>query len=253
MYQYSKINTEAVKSAIIQGMKNGYLKCLMYLGETEEGLSSVRENILTVSVADSLQKEVSEQIRVEHPYQKFSDDAFPPCNFKNNNSFDSIFRRCVFPKRDKRKIDIALLSDNGDRSLCGIEIKAINQPYNKIKSDINRLSEALDRKDEVGDSSLQACFVTFMIRTDDRFEYVNIEDVQKSKEENRIKIEQQLLSPMRSKYKDISYTLEYFDVDILTADSEYQRADDWDDFSHRTRCILGYIIKIVPKASSSPI
>lgn len=253
MYQYPKINTEAVKSAIIQGMKNGYIKCLMYLGETEEGLSSVREYILTVSVADSLQEdnEVFGQIRVEHPYQKFSDDAFPPCNFKNNNPFDSIYRKCIFHKRDKRKIDIALLSANGERSLCGIEIKAINQPYNKIKSDINRLSKALNRKDAVGESSLQACFVTFIIRTDHRFEYVHIKDVQKSKEENRIKIEQELLSSMRSKYKDLSYTLEYFDVDILTAESEYQRAEDWDDFSHRTRCIMGYIIKIGPNATST--
>ena len=83
------------------------------------------------------------------------------------------------------------------------------------------MSEALTRKDEVGDSSMQVCFVTFIIRTDHRFEYVHIEDVQKSKEENRIKIEQELLSSMRSKYKDLSYTLEYFDVDILTAESEY--------------------------------
>ena len=253
MYQYSKINTETVKSAIIEGMRNGYLKCLMYLGETEEGLSSVREYILTVSVADSLQKDKGAfyQVRVEHTYHEFSDGAFPPYSFKNNNPFDSIIRQCL--KRDKRKIDIALLSANGERSLCGVEIKAINQPYNKIRSDIDRLSEALRRKDAVGESSLQACFVTFLIRTDLRFEYVHIEDVQKSKEENCIEIEQGLLSPMRSKYKNLSYTLEYFDVDILTAESEYQRADDWDDFSHRTRCILGYIIKIVSNACSSPI
>ena len=133
MYQYPKINTEAVKSAIIEDMKNGYLKCLMYLGETEEGLSSVREHILTVSVADSLLKKVSCQIRVEQAYQKFSDDAFPPCNFKNNNPFNCISRKCIFSKLDKRKIDIALLSASGARSLCGIEIKAINQSYKKNK------------------------------------------------------------------------------------------------------------------------
>lgn len=248
MYQYPQLNTEAVKTAIIKGMQRGYLKCLMYLGETEEGLFSVREYILTVSVADSLQedKEAFYQVRVEHPYQKFSDDAFLHCSFKNNNPFDSIYRKCIFPKRDKRKIDIALLSANGERSLCGIEIKAINQQYKKIRSDINRLSKALNRKDAVGESSLQACFVTFFIRTDNRYEYVHIEDVQKSEEENRLKIEQELLSPMQSKYKDLSYTLECFDVDIVTAEAEYPRVDDGDDFSHRTRCILGYIIKIVP-------
>lgn len=252
MYQYPQINTEAVKAAIIDGMKNGYYKCLMYLGETEEGLSSVREYILTVSVSDSLQKEKEKetgtyyQIRVEHPYQKFSDDAFPPYSFKNGDILDWVTRSRIFSKYDKRKIDIALSSANGERSLCGIEIKAINQPFNKIRSDIQRLSEAMNRKDEVGDSSLQVCFVTFMIRPDARFEYVSNVDIPKYKEKSTLKVEKELISTMQSKYKHFSFALESFDVDISTAEAEYKRTDEGDEFSHRTKCVLGYIIKIVP-------
>lgn len=119
------------------------------MGETEEGLSSVREYILTVSVADSLNKEYLSryQIRVEHPYQEFSDNAFPPFSFRNNNPFYCINRTQVFTKPDSRKIDIGLSTANGLRSLCGIEIKAINQPFRTIKNDIDRLSFALERKD----------------------------------------------------------------------------------------------------------
>lgn len=248
MYQYSKINTEAVKSAIIQGMKNGYLKCLMYLGETEEGLSSVREYILTVSVADSLQKEVFEQIRVEHPYQEFSYNAFPPFGFRNNDVFDCINRKQVFTNQDNRKIDIGLSTTNGKRSLCGIEIKSINQPFSKIMNDIDRLSFALNRNDEVDESSLQACFVTFLIRSDKRFEYVSSADVQKSKEKWRTKIEEKLIATLQSRYKDLTYTVECYDVDTSTVEQESKRVyDDGEDFSHRTRSIFGYIIKITRK------
>lgn len=78
MYQYSPIDVDAIQSAIVKGMRCGYTKCLMYLGETEEGLSSIQEYILTVSVADSLHEAsiFPNQVRVERSYQKFSDDAF---------------------------------------------------------------------------------------------------------------------------------------------------------------------------------
>lgn len=248
MYNYPQIDAEAIKTAIVDGMVKGYNKCLMYLGETEEGLSSVREYILTVSVADTLLEKYLSiyQVRVEQPYQKFSDDAFPPSGFRNNDIFDSITRRQVFIKPDSRKIDIGLSTANGKRSLCGIEIKAINQPYNKIISDIDRLSEALIRKDEVDESSLQACFVTFLIRSDKRFEYVHLADVRKSEKKSRAKIEKNLLT-LRSKYKDLTYTVECYDIDTSTVEQESKRVfDDGEDFSHRTRAIFGYIIKILP-------
>jgi len=250
MFVFPKIDAEAIKAAIICGMKNGYDKCLMYLGKTEEGLSSVREYILTVSVADSLQKEYMPlyQIRVEHPYQKFSDDAFPPFGFRNSDILDNITRGQIFTKCDNRKIDIALTTANGERSLCGIEVKAINQPFNKIKSDIDRLSYALNRKDEVDESSLQGCFVTFLIRSDNRFEYVISADVQKSKEKYRTKMEKMLIAPMQSKYRDLTYVADCFDVDITTAEEEYRRVyDEGEDFSHRTRSVFGYIIMITRK------
>lgn len=247
MYKFPLIDANAIQATIIEGMKNGYYKCLMYLDETEEGLSFVREYLLTVSVADSLHNKYYSlyQVRVEHPYQKFSDNAFPPFSFRNNNPFYCINRTRVFTKRDRRKIDIGLSTANGLRSLCGIEIKAINQPFRKIKNDIDRLSFALERKDEVDESSLQACFVTFLIRSDKRFEYACCADVQKSKEKCRAKIEKVLSSQLRPKYKDLFYTVECYDIDILTVEQESKRVfDNGEDFSHRTRAIFGYIIKI---------
>ena len=73
MYEYPQINVDSIQSAIVKGMRCGYNKCLMYLGETEEGLSSIQEYILTVSVADSLSESLifTNQVRVEHPYQEF--------------------------------------------------------------------------------------------------------------------------------------------------------------------------------------
>lgn len=249
MYKFPLIDANAIQATIIEGMKNGYYKCLMYLGETEEGLSSVREYILTVSVADSLNKEylARYQIRVEHPYREFSDKAFPHFAFRNNNPLDCIYLTQVFKKPDSRKIDIGLSTANGQCSLCGIEIKAINQPFSKIKNDIDRLSSALDRKDEVGESSLQACFVTFLIRSDKSFEYVSCADVQKSEEKCRAKIEKNLLSNLRSKYKDLIYTVTCYYIDTSTVEQESKRVfEEGEDFSHRTRAIFGYIIKILP-------
>lgn len=249
MYGYPQINVDTIQSAIVKGMRCGYDKCSMYLGETEEGLSSIQEYILTVSVADSLTDAsmFTNQVRVEHPYQKFSDSAFPPFCFRNNNPFDCINRTKVFEKPDKRKIDIALLTTNGERSICGIEIKAINQSYKKIRNDIERLSEALQRSDDVSESSLQVCFVTFIKRIDKRFEYVSNADVDAYKEKSQKKIKQKLISPMQPIFPDLTYSLDSFIVDVSTAEKESEYVfDDGEDFSHRTRAIFGYIIKILP-------
>ena len=249
MYEYPQINVDSIQSAIVKGMRCGYNKCLMYLGETEEGLSSIQEYILTISVADSLSESLifTNQVRVEHPYQEFSDEAFPPSGFRNNNPFDCIYRKQVFDKPDKRKIDIALLSTNGGRSLCGIEIKAINQSYNKIRNDIERLSEALQRRDDVSESSLQVCFVTFIKRMDKRFKYVSNADVEAYKEKSQKKIIQKLISTMQPIFPDLAYSLDSFTIDVSTAEKEFEHVfDDGEDFSHRTRAIFGYIIKILP-------
>lgn len=250
------ININDIRAAIISGMKRGYDRGKLYLCIFEEGISAIPEYLLTVSVADALYSNLngsslpSLQIGVEYPYIKFANQAFPPFAY-GDNIFQVIKREVIKRIKKKEKIDIAILQGNGyeRRSLYGVEIKAINQRTDLIKSDLYRMADAISRTDKVGESSLRACFVTFMARFDKDSDYVfaeNLEEKLKRKDRN---VQTKLIEPLLKLFDSLDFSFERYKVDVATAEEEaqYWMPEITDDFSYSTKAVYVYLITITRK------
>lgn len=251
------VNTKDIGNAILRGMRDGYDMGKQYLYLFEEGLISICEYLLTVSVADAVHKSLSGsampylQVRVEYPYILFAAQAFQHFAYKGNKIFNVKTRKKIVRNKKNEKIDIAIIKEEvlNVRSLYGIEIKAINQPYNLIKSDIKRLAEAICREDSVGETSLRACFVTFMVRLDKSSDCIT-EDILKKKLRGKDKnIHTKLIEPFLDQFKTLDFCIERHKIDVSTVEDEvkYCPEDIRDDICYSTKALYVYLITITRK------
>ena len=257
-----------IKEQIKAGLTKGYWQNLLLLSSYSNFIEQVREYLLTVNVAQQLlewNKNPLYKIQLEYSVSNFYNNAFAACRWESK----SIFNMTTIPrktghsptKKQNQKIDIAITkglfgsnASSDERTLCGIELKAINKCTTDIIEDLTRLSDAMILTDDVSPNSIDFCFCGFIRRFDREKEIVNDNFIlTKTTEEQNYW--EPICKDLANKYLILEFLVEKFDIVTtpleLVADTHRQLGSDYSEVANSTGIVVGYIItikrKLVPK------
>ncbi|MBS1495088.1 MAG: hypothetical protein JST55_16400 [Bacteroidetes bacterium] len=163
------INIDLILELIKNGIETAYYDLVKHEDYSELLKDKITEYLITVGVVKKLLENTKKlstlsSIRVEYDSDEFLSHAFTFMKL-----FPSIRQRKHESIR-KGRIDIAILdkfiSKPFKRSVCGIEIKAINPHKGDVKKDFLRFEHALLETDPIGENSIEVCFIAFLKRLD---------------------------------------------------------------------------------------
>ncbi|MDT3740741.1 MAG: hypothetical protein RO257_14715 [Candidatus Kapabacteria bacterium] len=260
----NKINLPNIESAIKKGLMKGYKENILLQSSYNSFHSKVAEYLLTICIAQNLliwnanQNEHSRyKIFLEYPSKQFINNAFISSKYIDNSTIFNMnkeyrLKHQPFGKQSGR-IDIAISEEDiGENlgnplSLIGIEVKAINQNYYLILSDIERLSQMILETDTIGQNNINAGYCIFL---ENMFKEKNLAD-------NRtISL---LKSKCLQKWNEritkfncdhgIKITTEVFDVEKSAEEdvrqSHKEQESDYEAVARDTGLVLGVLIKIL--------
>ncbi|MDL2212641.1 hypothetical protein LJC29_01580 [Bacteroides sp. OttesenSCG-928-N06] len=252
---------ENIEACIKKSIKKGYDLNLAFHSYFDEFTDTIREYLLTISVALELlewNEEHKYKIFVEYPLRQFYENAFPPFSFEGNTIFNQhiVSREYKYDNsKSKEKIDIVITEEDSnsypliDRSLVGIELKGINQTELLIIEDIERLSKAISNVDSISNNSIVLGFVIFIRKFDKYNDIVHEHNV-----ESYLSAEEQkwntTFCSLNEKYPTLNFELQNFDICTHTYESRKKCFEDNCDVcevQNATGCIYGYLIKILRK------
>lgn len=264
------MNIEKLETNIKDGMSYGYRQNLVLKTTYESFQSRIVEYLLTVNVAQYLLRWNQEfegynyRVNLEYPSIQFFNNAFlsykeiVDSNLTSQEQFfagrEIIQRKHHIPHRNLGgKIDIAitqehhlLYSSNSEKSLVGIEIKAINQYVPKIIEDIERLIFAMINTDPVSENSIKISYVTFLERLDRDNEVLSKAEIENRKHELDLKWKNELKNLLNQ--QNIQIIHELFTVEetaIETIEKRHQEMESsYDEVALETGVVVGVLIKL---------
>jgi hypothetical protein len=245
---------EKLIDAIKQGVKNAYLENIALKTSNKSFESSVVEYLITVNIAQSLFKWNSDtgyeySISLEFDIKEFASTCFQT-NIKIIDLWETII---VQPSPESKEIDdngrldIAIFKDE-NRSYCAIEVKAINQKYDLILEDVERLARIISKHDSNGiENSVSCCFCVFL-------KFIGGE--KRISHSNRLeKVEKKIILDFQERVKN--YESEYsckitpIPFEIYKCNSsdikENSQIEDYSEAAIKTGNVFGVIVKITNK------
>lgn len=263
IYKPTKDIILEVQELIIEGLKKGYGENLFFTQNYSDLQSRVIEYLIVVNVAQKLKSfgfQNSVLINLEYSLNDFYNNAFPSFIFEGEIFAQKYKSRIKHSPNDSKsqRIDIVLTNDDKSKgewittqkSLVGIEIKSINQSDKKIKKDIERMANAVNLKDEIGQNNIQVCFTCFFKRFDkDNTTLTKIQIENKTIAEKK-KWENHFIE-IKESFPDLLFEL--IDTSIVNMPTEEFNIppsgdyDDYEDLLANTGCINAYIVKITRK------
>lgn len=255
------MNLTEVKEQIKIGLTKGYKQNLILLSSYNDFIEQVREYLLTVNVAQQLlewNENHHYKIQLEYAIFEFYNNAFLPHDLDIKDLFDMVLiqRQAGHSPTDKlnQKIDIAITQEqtssiafSHERTLCGIELKAVNKSENEIINDAKRMSNAMIRTDNVSPNSIEFCFCGFLRRFDTADEMVtnNFIQTKTTDEHNRWNM---ICNNLAMQFVMLDFSVEKFDIVNtpleLVADIHKQMGSDYSEVANGTGIVVGYIITI---------
>jgi S-adenosylmethionine:tRNA-ribosyltransferase-isomerase (queuine synthetase) len=150
-----------------------------------------------------------------------------------------------------KKIDLAITEEilESERTLVGIELKAINKSKEEIKNDAERMTKTMVSKDPIGENNIKFCFCGFLRRFDKNDKMVTGDYIEsKTTEEKNLLSD--LCSELGTIYSDLKFSFQIFDIvkDTLENVSKYHGSDsDYREVANDTGVVVGCILKIERK------
>ena len=258
------MNLVEVKEQIKIGLIKGYKQNLLLLSSFSDFIEQVREYLLTVNVAQQLlewNEKHNYKIQIEYTIFQFYNNAFLAHDLNIKDIFDMalIQRQTGHSPTDKlnQKIDIAITQEqtcnsgfSHERTVCGIELKAINKNENEIISDARRMSNAMIRTDNVSPNSIEFCFCGFLIRFDKGEEMVTDNFIQIKTANEQIRWNT-ICSDLAIEFPTLDFYVEKFDIIStpleLVANIHKQMESDYSEVANDTGIVVGYIMTIERK------
>lgn len=254
-----------VKEQIKSGLIKAYKQNLLLLSSYSEFSEQVREYLLTVNVAQQL-LEWNERhlykIQLEYPVLYFYSNAFLSHEIEAKDIFNMILlqRQPGHSPTEKlhQKIDIAItqeqstnsLSYEQERSLCGIELKAINKNEIEIIGDARRLSNAMILTDNISPNSIEFCFSAFLRRFD-KSEIMVTENFIHDKSTDQQNHWNSICNILAGEFPSLDFAVEQFDVASTPletiADIHKQMESDYSEVAIETGIVVGYLMSITRK------
>lgn len=154
---------EKLIEAIKQGVRNAYFenKALKTSYKSFDG--EIVEYLITVNIAQSLYKWNAElghtySIALEFDVEEFIKNCFP---YRVElidlwTTISTIPDASALKHDDSGRLDIAIFK-NENESYCPIEVKAINQNYDSIIEDVERIAKIIAKKDPSGIENTTEC------------------------------------------------------------------------------------------------
>lgn len=252
-----------LKEVIEKGLKKGYWQNLELLSLYTEFVDEVREYLLTVNVAQQLlewNKSHEYKIRIEYGVLHFYNNAFQSHRWVGDLfNLTLISRQSGHSPTDKncQKIDIAITKEElGDhaseheRTLVGIELKAINTFDSDIIKDAVRLAKAMVRKDRIGENSIKFGFCGFLNRLDANDLMVNKEFIASKIKDYSSKWNSEC-EKLNEEFHELNFSFDSFNVvqTLLEDVGERHREmdSDYSEVVNDTGIVVGGIITITRK------
>lgn len=257
------MNSSDIIEQIKIGLTKGYKQNLFLLSSYSDFIEQVREYLLTVNVAQQLLEwndKHNYKIQLEYPILQFYNNAFLAHALEIEDIFNMVLiqRQNGHSPTDKlnQKIDIAITQEqtsnafSQERTLCGIELKAINKNDNEVINDAKRMSNAMMLTDKISTNSIEFCFCGFLRRFDkgeemvtDAFIHSKIRD-----EQNRWDA---ICNRLATEFPTLIFSVEKFDIINtsleLVAEIHKQMESDFSEVANATGIIVGYIMSIMRK------
>lgn len=258
------MNFVEVKEQIKIGLIKGYKQNLLLLSSYSVFIEQVREYLLTVNVAQQL-LEWNEnhyyKIQLEYPIFQFYNNAFLSNELDVTDIFDMVLIQRETghspTKKLNQKIDIAITQEqtnsigySHERTLSGIELKAVNKCENEIINDAKRMSNAMIRTDKISPNSIEFCFCGFLRRFDTSEEIVTDSYIlNKTIQEQNLWIT--ICNSLASEFTALDFSVEKFDVVNtsfeVVAEIHKQMGSDYSEVANDTGIVVGYIMTITRK------
>lgn len=247
---------------LIQGLYQGYNQNIVLRTDMLEENSKIIEYLLTVNVAQKLiEWNESEgwqySINLEYDSKQFFKNAFLPYMHKGDGLFDLTLVHPSIPNHSREgRIDIGVCREVRNfydhlESVYGIELKGINPNYDSVISDVKRLVESLEMKDDNFDNSIQSGFSLFVRNLGGQKTLSSKESLLKSKK--------RVLNELKTKIKS-EITLNTTDFKIYSKDFSLRSTEDFADYDEEyleelttyeigrdTKIVFGVIIEIFRK------
>ena len=257
----------AIEKCIQDGLMKGYGEQIQLVSSYTELVEEVREYLLTVNVAQQLLRwnnNHNYKIQIEYSILHFYQNAFPASSTKWNDIFDSETTARLSGHSPtntlNQKIDIAIIQDRNadnasscERTVMGIELKAINKNEANIKRDAERLARAMLKKDPTDENSIKYCFCGFVMRLDENTQIVKTNDIQKLRTEKDLHWNT-ICNDFNTQFHDLHFTFSMFDIrnTPLEAIEEFHKkiGSDYSEVAAETGIVVGGIITIKRNANT---
>lgn len=237
---------------IHEGLKEGYkLNVIFNLIEDEFPISII-EYLLTVSVAKKINDFILEKrhyqykVGLEYSLYSFYLNCFPANKFEEGNDIFSIkyIRRVVEGlSKNQKRLDIAVIGKDNNRSYCGIELKGINPSTGSKQNDLDRLAFAFEHTSNMDDNSLNDSYFGFLYNPSNKNEITENEEISLQSLENIINTDKKI-------FENEHPTLELeFTHRILNKSYSDSFGDDSDyhEVAYNTGVIYSVVYKITQK------
>lgn len=177
-----------------------------------------------------------------------------------NNAFERFrfdpFRRRKHHRTKRRgRIDIAVLQFGkllSFKSVVGIELKGFNPPEKNIRSDLARLIHAMEETDPVGENSIVASFLAFIMSLKKKKEMLNARDVEPRIRNLQNKVERSL-DGILTDGNGLQKNIYIWRIDVDGSDEVAQRMPedvrDQNDIASETRAVVGVLVTITRKVT----
>lgn len=242
---------EKLIEAIKQGVKNAYFENRALKTSYKSFDGEIVEYLITVNIAQTLNKWKEEQghfhsISLEFDVEEFIKNCFP----NRVDLIDLWTTISIIPDAsalkhdDSGRIDIAIFK-NENESYCPIEIKAINQNYDLIVADVERISKIIAKNDSNGiENTAVVGFCIFLkhIGGDKRVSHAK---GLKSTSERIVSEFEERIKHLKTNYK-CNITTEPFEIEKINSNNLVNNPtiEDYHMAASETGSIFGVIVKI---------
>src|SRR5437868_4858304 len=256
------MDAKTIKQYIRAGIIKGYKEHLQLISSYSEFVDAIREYLLTVNVAQALlewDKPYSYKIRIEYPVLNFFNNAFPSVKIEYTDIFNMelISRELGHAptKSYHQKLDIAIVEEqsrgfaNNERSLVGIELKAINVSEAIFIKDIHRLVKAMSITDRIDSNSIKFRFGAFLKRLDQNTELITAATIKERNDKQHIHWTE-ICNNLNATYPFLNFDTELFEIANTPYEnvaSRFESSDDYSEVANETGSISGCIISIARK------
>lgn len=253
---------QEIENHILEGLKKGYDQNLYFTQNYTDFQSRIIEYLITVNIAQNLEKYCFRKglsVNLEYPIENFYNGAFPSVKFPEKLFGGNLLNRKDHnPINNKSKrIDIAITEDsmhnsgylsNQQRSLVGIEVKALNPVLNKIKEDVLRIVNALNLKDPISRNQILSGYICFFRRFDKDNQTLTKSQIEKLKKKE-IEKWSKIINEYSLEFTDLNFEiipkkLKESPVENILPFGDNPAHENHEDYADNSGLVMAYLIKI---------